>query len=202
MSHALQAWGFIEYLSNMVATFLVVLGDAKGTKWVLREQAMAFTRVGGRRAAKLSRGDRLLFYLSGKCLSEFGVRRAPTGRVIGEAVVLTDVRPVRRPVSIAGRKFETECELLFERLAPLGSGLSLKALADRLVLLAGKPNIGQALRISPVALNEDDARLLRRMLKTEATNFDQAKASYLDGSIAQVDPPNGGRWEARHLARQ
>lgn len=137
----------------------------------------------------MSRGDRLLFYLSRKCLAELGVPRPTVGLVVGEAVVLTDVRAMKRPISIGGRRFEKECELLFERLAPLGKGLSLKASANELILLAGRPNYGQALRQTPILLHDYDAAILRRRLKAEATTFDEAADSYLEPSRGNPDSP-------------
>lgn len=170
-----------------MATFLVALGDAKGARWVIAHEAMAFTPVGARKAARLSHGDTILFYLSKRCLTDLGLRGLDGGLVVGSAVVLTDVRALKQPTFIGGRRFEQGCHVFFENLAPLGKGVSLKALSNSLVLLAGRPNYGQALRQTPVALHEHDAALLCRQLESVVTAFDEAKSSYFE------DPGNAIR---------
>lgn len=106
-----------------------------------------------RGAARLGRGDHLIFYISLKCWPELGGRRPASGLLIGSAVVLTDVRRMERPVLISGRRFLYSCELFFERLAELGSGVPIGPLKEELDLTAGKSNYGQALQRTPVLLS-------------------------------------------------
>ena len=167
-----------EYPASMASTHLVVLGNAGSVHWVLGQQRMAFTEVGMRGAARLGRGDHLIFYISLKCWPELGGRRPASGLLIGSAVVLTDVRRMERPVLISGRRFLYSCELFFERLAELGSGVPIGPLKEELDLTAGKSNYGQALQRTPVLLSPHDTELLARRLSHGTNAFEDSVDTY------------------------
>lgn len=140
---------------------------------------MAFTEVGRRSATRVSRGDKLLFYASLKCWPALGGEVRPqSGVLIGDAVVLTDVARMREPVQIGGRRFHFGCELFFEHLAPVGSGVSISELRERLALTAGRANFGQALRRTPVLLSPPDAELLSAELAVIVTPFEESVEGY------------------------
>lgn len=166
----------------MTTSFLTVLGSAETVRWVLSGEHMAFSEYTGRRiASRMSHGDRLLFYASSKCWSGFSRVRPGPGMVISEATVLTDVRPLARKVSIGGRGFLYGCELLFEQLAPIGTGVPLDSLAGRLQFLAGRSNYGQALQRTPIQLSNVDAGALRDALERVAIPFEDAVGGYISG---------------------
>lgn len=163
----------------MTSTHLVALGNADAVRWVLSNQRMAFTEVGRRSAARVERGDKLVFYASLKCWPALGGEKRPkSGLLIGDAVVLTDVTRLQEPVQVGGRRFQFGCEVFFENLAPLGSGASISELRDRLSLTAGRENFGQALRRTPVLLSPNDTRLLSKELEASATSFEESVDSY------------------------
>lgn len=164
----------------MSATHLVVLGNAVTVRWVLANQRMAFTEVGRRSASRLSRGDTLLFYASNKCWPTLGGSVRPTsGVLIGNAVVLTDISRLRAPAHIGGRRFDYACEVFFESLAPLGSGVAIGPVKDELKLTAGRANYGQVLQRTPVLLATEDAHLLTARLKSLAKPFEVSVEDYL-----------------------
>jgi hypothetical protein len=167
----------------MTATHLVVLGNADTARWVLANQRMAFSEVGRRAAARLSRGDTLLFYASLKCWPKLGGGARPdSGLLIGDAVVLTDVTKLSNPVLVGGRRFEYGCEIFFQHLAPAGSGVRIASLRDQLDLTAGSANYGQALRRTPALLSRSDAVLLKDRLRGVWKPFEDKIGEYLEAS--------------------
>jgi hypothetical protein len=126
----------------------------------------------------------MYFYVSAKCWSgpsRLGGERPRSGMLISDAVVLTDVRKLTNKVGIAGNSFTYGCELLFEHLVPLGSGLSLSDIAPDIDLLSGRSNYGQALQRTPVLLSQRDADLFQTQLEALATPFENAVELYLAG---------------------
>lgn len=164
----------------MTTSYLTVLGSAETVRWVLNEERMAFSEYTGKRvASRLAHGDRLFFYASSKCWNGFERARAGPGLVIGDATILTDIGPLPRKISIGGRGFTHCCELLFDRLAPIGEGIGLASLADRLQFLSGRSNYGQALQRTPILLSNSDAELLESELHEVAIPFDAAFDGYV-----------------------
>src|SRR5690349_2546590 len=104
------------YAAFMAATHLVVLGNADAARWVFDNQRMAFSEVGRRTAARLARGDTLLFYASLKCWPALGGPRPDSGLLLADAVVLTDVARMNQPAYVGGRHFHYGCEVFFEHL--------------------------------------------------------------------------------------
>lgn len=168
----------------MAASFLTVLGSAETVRWVFSQERMAFSKhIGEGIASHVSRGDRLYFYVTSKCWPGLGGTRPSSGVLVSDAVVLTDVKSLPRKIVISGRSFSYGCELLFERLTSLGSGVSLAEMAGQLDLLAGKHNYGQALQRTPVRLTPKDAELLNLKLDTLAVPFENAVDSYLGQAV-------------------
>ncbi|MEV7663571.1 hypothetical protein [Paenarthrobacter sp. NPDC089316] len=168
----------------MTATHLVVLGNADAARWVLANQRMAFSEVGKRTASRLSRGDRFLFYASFTCWPRLGGDQRPTsGLIIGDAVVLTEVRELRTPVLVGGRHFRYGCEVFFEHLAPVGTGVSIGSIRDELELTAGRANYGQALQRTPVLLSQADTERLAPRLEGVWKPYEETIAGYLQQSI-------------------
>lgn len=112
----------------MSSMHLVVLGNAVTARWVLANQRMAFTEIGRRSASRLARGDTLLFYASSACWPGLGAAVRPqSGLVIGSAVVLTDVARLATVMHVGGHRLDYGCEIFFETLAPLGSGVAIRS---------------------------------------------------------------------------
>ena len=164
----------------MAASHLVVLGNADAARWVLANQRMAFSEVGRRTAARVTRGDTLLFYASLKCWPALGgAGRPASGLLIADAIVLTDVTKLRTPVSVGGRQFQYSLEVFFEHLAPAGSGVPIGSVRNELELTAGRANYGQALRRTPVLLSPSDTALLKDRLQGVLKPFEDSIDGYL-----------------------
>lgn len=178
----------------MSATHLVALGNAEAVRWVLRNQRMAFSEAGRRTASRLSRGDTLLFYAGAKCWPALGGdSRPPDGVLIGGAVILSELTRFRASVQVGGRRFEYGCEVFFERLAPLGSGVSIKANKKELELTVGLVNYGQALRRTPVLLSTADSVLLNHRLDAVTVPYENSIRAYFShGREMHADPTSDG----------
>ncbi|MDV8015621.1 hypothetical protein R4P70_30315 [Rhodococcus sp. IEGM 1241] len=180
----------------MAATHLVVLGNAEAVRWVLKNQRMAFSEVGRRTASRLSRGDTLVFYAGVKCWPALGGKVRPkAGIMIGSAVVLTEVARLRTAAQVGGRKFEYGCEVFFERLAALGSGLSISDVKNDLELTAGRANYGQVLRRTPILLSSADTALLSARLESVTAPYEDSVGAYFgtvtaSESTAKNPPPS------------
>lgn len=162
-----------------MASFLTALGSAETVRWVLQNERMAFSDfVGKRNASRLTRGDRLYFYLSPRCWPGLGKPKPPSGLIVSDAVVLTDTKKLADRMVLSGHVFTYGCELLFERLAPSGTGVSLNGMIGQLELFRGYSNYGNALRLTPILLSTSDAKLIDLELNSVSKQFDDAVIGY------------------------
>lgn len=97
--------------------------------WVLREQRMAFAPGRATTARRLRVDDRLLSYTTRWCYHRPNRDR---GRVIGAAIVESEVQDLDPPVALAGRTFTTGCSLRIDGLASVYEGVDLAPLVPRL----------------------------------------------------------------------
>ena len=152
-------------------------------RWVFREKRMVFSdRVGNHLSSHVDSGDRLYFYVTGKCWSApvgLGGPQPRSGLVVGDAVVLTEIRRLQNRVEISSKSFSYGCGIRFERLTPLGSGLALPDVADNLDLLTGRRNYGQVLQRTPVRLSPHDAEVIDQRLDSLAMPFEDGAQRYL-----------------------
>lgn len=121
----------------------------------------------------------MYFYASSKCWPALGGVRPSAGLIISQAVVLTSVKRLPEKLSISGRSFLYSCELLFERLAPLGQGVSLNDISDKLEFLAGRANYGQALQRTPILLSVNDTKLIENEFHSISEPFEDTVDNYL-----------------------
>ncbi|WP_182885197.1 hypothetical protein [Microbispora sp. H10885] len=143
------------------ASYLLILGDRQAIAWVLHEQRMAFPPTSRSEIAQVRPGDELLIYTTR------GAYRNPTrdrGRIIGHAVVTSDVRRLDKPVHIGGRDYPTGCELNIDRLAPWGRGVELQPLVARLDAFPNPAAWSIKLRRALLRLPEKDAVLILDLL--------------------------------------
>ena len=130
----------------MASSHLLILGEREAIAWVLANERMAFTAHRVRALAAVQVGDDLLVYTTR------GAFHNPTrdrGRVVGRALVATDVRRLAGPVTIAGREFTHGCGLRVLELAPLGSGVELAPLIPELSSFPNKRGWAMRLRRPP-----------------------------------------------------
>jgi hypothetical protein len=106
--------------------FLLILGDADGLAYVLRERRMALTP---RRRIPLARGDSVFLYTT---RGIFGNPGAGRGLIIGQAEIISDIVKFESGLRIADRFYTSGCQLAITGLAPLGEGIELRRIIDEL----------------------------------------------------------------------
>lgn len=160
----------------MPSSHLLVISDRAALAWVLGQERMAFP--GGRRGlvSRLEEGDELLLYTTRGCWHNPGRDR---GRVIGRARALGSVEQLRRPVEVAGRSFPLGLRLELVTLAPLGSGVELSPLVERLAVFPIKHAWSGVMRRPLVELPAADAALLERLLRPLARPPHEVLSEYL-----------------------
>jgi hypothetical protein len=145
----------------MSRSYLLVIGDVTPLAWVLAEQRMAFPALRKSRAAALEIGDELFIYTTRGCFHNPARDR---GRVIGLALVSSDVRDLAEPVVFNERPYTSGCTLDIRGVAPLRDGIELQPLVLRLHAFPSERACSMRLRQPPVPLDEHDAALLKRRL--------------------------------------
>ena len=106
--------------------FLLILGDADGLAYVLREHRLAFTP---KRRIPLTRGDIVFLYTSRRI---FRNPSAGRGLIIGRAEIISDIVKFESGLRIADRVYTAGCRLAITGLAPLGEGVELRQIVDEL----------------------------------------------------------------------
>lgn len=173
----------VDFVSDGVSTYLVVLSDRKPLYWVLSEQRMAFPGKRDRVSPRLRPGDKLLIYTTRAC---FHTPQRDRGRVIGEATVRSPVEVLKHPVAFDDRQFPVGCSLTIDRLAPARHGVDLQTLATEIHAFAIPGSWRSYLRRPLVPLDQHDADLLRRSLdalaKTPSADILASYARLVDRS--------------------
>jgi hypothetical protein len=129
--------------------FLLILGDADGLAYVLREHRMVFTR---KRRIPLARGDIVFLYITRRIF-----RNPSTGRglIIGRAEIISDIVKFENGLRIADRVYTAGCHLAITGLVPLGEGVELRQIVDELETFHPHPKrwafriYGSFLQLSP-----------------------------------------------------
>ena len=146
---------------TMSRSYLLVIGDAAPLAWVLAEQRMAFPALRRSEVAALEIGDELLIYTTRGCFHN--PNRDP-GRVMGLALVRSDVHDLAEPVVFGERRYTSGCTLDIKGIAPLRDGVELRPLVPRLHAFPDARTWSIRLRRPLVRLDEHDAALLRRQV--------------------------------------
>jgi hypothetical protein len=160
----------------MSRSYLLVISDARPLAWVLAEQRMAFPTLGKSRAATFEIGDELFIYTTRGC---FHRPTRDRGRVIGLALVSSDVRDLAEPVVFNERRYTSGCTLDIQGVAPLHEGVELRPLVPQLNAFQDGDAWSVRLRQPPVPLDEQDAALLKR----ELNPLIEPLSSHLDAYI-------------------
>jgi hypothetical protein len=145
----------------MSRSYLLVIGDAAPLAWVLEEQRMAFPALRRSQAATLEIGDELFTYTTRGCF------HSPTrdrGRVMGLALVRSDVQDLAEPVVFGERRYTSGCTLEIQGVAPLRDGVELGPLVPQLHAFPDTRTWSMQLRRPLVPLDEHDTALLKRQL--------------------------------------
>lgn len=158
------------------ATYLLVLGDRAGLAWVLKHERMAFPDYRRAETRALKVGDRLLLYTTRGCFRNPGRDR---GRVIGEAIVTSELTFLDQPVVISGRTYPVGCNIAVKGLAALREGVVLRDLVPDLDAFPDKGTWAIRLRRPLVSLSAHDADLLSAHLAPLAVNPRETVGGYL-----------------------
>ena len=140
-------------------SYLLVLGDRVGLAWVLANESMAFTSSRAADAARLREGDTLFLYTSRGC---FHNPTRDRGRVIGEANVRSELRPLAPALHLASREFSHGLDISVKSLAPFRTGFELADLVPKLESLGTGKGWAASLRRPLVPITQRDAVLIRK----------------------------------------
>jgi hypothetical protein len=126
-------------------------------RWVLKNNRMAFSPGTCRRAARIQKGDPVVLYVGR------GAYHNPTrdrSQIIGVGTVESAIRPLARPIEIAGREFTCACDLSLALIFPERDGVPVEPLVPRLTFIPRKEIWGQYLRTGLVEISAADVRTI------------------------------------------
>jgi len=153
--------------------FLLILGDADGLAYVLREHRLAFTP---RRRIPLTRGDSVFLYTTR------GIFRNGAGRglIIGRAEIISDIVKFEGGLRIADRIYTSGCRLAITGLVPLGEGVELRQIVDELETFHPHPK-RWAFRIysSFLQLSPKDASVIQEKIQPLLQDPEYVSQAYL-----------------------
>jgi hypothetical protein len=152
--------------------YLLVLRDAGGLAYVLREHRVAFT---AKRRIPLTRSDIVFLYTTR------GIFRTPgRGLIIGRAEVTSDVVKFESGLRIADRVYTSGCHLTITGLVPLGEGIELRQIVDELETFHPHPK-RWAFRIysSFVQLSPKDASVIQEKIQPLLQDPEYVSQAYI-----------------------
>jgi len=154
--------------------FLLILGDADGLAYVLREHRMAFTP---KRRIPLARGDIVFLYTTRGIFRNPGAGR---GLIIGRAEIISDIVKFESGLRIADRFYASGCHLAITGLVPLGEGLELRQIVDELETFHPHPK-RWAFRIfsSFVQLSPKDASVIQEKIQPLLQDPEYVSQAYI-----------------------
>ena len=140
--------------------FLLILREAGGLAYVLREHRMAFA---SKRRIPLTRGDIVFLYTTRGIFRDPGAGR---GLIIGRAEIISGMVKFESGLRIADRIYTSGCHLAITGLVPLGDGLELRQIVDELETFHPHPK-RWAFRIysSFVQLSPKDASVIQEKIQ-------------------------------------
>jgi hypothetical protein len=163
----------------MSRSYLLVIGDAAPLAWVLAEQRMAFPKLRRSQAAALEIGDELFIYTTRGC---FHNPTRDRGRVMGLALVRSDVQDLVEPVVFGDRRYTSGCTLDIQGIASLHDGVELGPLVPQLHAFPDPRTWSVRLRRPLLRLDEHDAALLKRQIDPFLEPLDRQLDAYIKAS--------------------
>ena len=160
----------------MSQSYLLVIGDAAPLAWVLAEQRMAFSALRRSQAAALKIGDELFIYTTRGC---FHNPPRDRGRVMGLALVRSDVHDLAEPVVFGERRYTSGCTLDIHGVAELRDGVDFRLLVPQFHAFPDASRWSIWLRRPLLRLDEHDAALLRRQLTPLLKPLDSQLDAYV-----------------------
>ena len=168
--------------------YLLILRDADGLAYALREHRVAFT---SKRRIPLTRGDIVFLYTTR------GIFRNPSagrGLIMGRAEIISDAVKFESGLRIADRVYTSGCHLTITGLVPLGEGLELRQIIDELETFHPHPK-RWAFRLysSFLQLSPKDASVIEEKLQPLLQDPEHVSQAYIsraerEGREAQRHP--------------
>jgi hypothetical protein len=121
-------------------------------------------------------GDELFLYSTRRAFNNPGRDR---GRVFGRARASGEIRPLRRPLVVAGREFGSVCELNLVELALPRAGVELGSLVSKMTTFKDSSAWSAFLRRPILKITESDARLLGERLARVARTPEEGIPAYV-----------------------
>jgi len=165
-----------DYAQPMPSSFLVIIGDARGLAWILREHRMAFPTT-SRGGGELAQGDKLFLLTTRAC---FGNPTKDRTRIVGKASVASAVVRFDPSLKLADRTFDRGFDLMIEQVVPFRTGVELQPLVSNLDAFPNKRAWSGWLRRPLLRLSEKDALLLNRHLQSLRGVPDESIPDYLE----------------------
>jgi hypothetical protein len=154
--------------------YLLVLRDADGLAYVLREHQVAFTP---KRRFPLTRGDIVFLYTT---RAIFRNPSAGRGLIIGRTEIVSDVVKFEHRLGIADRTYTSGCHVAITGLVPLDEGVELRQIADELETFHPHPR-RWASRIysSLVQLSPKDASVIQEKIQPLLQDPENVSQAYI-----------------------
>ena len=154
--------------------YLLILRDADGLAYVLREHQVAFT---SKRRIPLTRGDIVFLYTT---RAIFRNPNAGRGLIIGRTEIISDVVKFESRLGIAGRVYTSGCHVAITGLVPLDEGVELRQIVDELETFHPHPK-RWAFRIysSLVQLSPKDASVIQEKIQPMLQDPEYVRQAYI-----------------------
>jgi hypothetical protein len=146
--------------------WVIVLGDEESVAWVLRESAMAWTRVSSSRTKLMEVGDMAVLFVS---RSAYHNPARDESQLVAVATVTTRPSVLDVPVIVGGRPFDIHCNLRITDRLPERDGVPVKALIDQLGFVKNKRNWGLHFRSSLMEVPKQDFETMADRVRKAAT---------------------------------
>ncbi|MEU0519607.1 hypothetical protein [Streptosporangium sp. NPDC006007] len=164
-------------MNKQVDHYLLVLAERRAIAWVLTEQRMAFPPTARSEVRDLKPGDELFVYVTRGAYQNPGRDR---GRVVGRAVVVSQVELLEVPLKIGAKTYPRGCLIDVQELADWGTGVEVVPLLSKLEVFPDPGVWSAQLRRPLLRLPARDADLFRVKLANVARDPDEVLASYVD----------------------
>ena len=161
---------------TMSRSYLLVIGDAAPLAWVLAEQRMAFPALRRSQAAALETDDELFIYTTRAC---FHNSKRDRGRIMGLALVSSDVHDLAEPVVFGEHRYTSGCTLDIQGVAPLHDGVELGPLVPELQAFPDARTWSAQLRRPLVPLGKHDVAVLTPKLYPLLKSLDSQLDAYI-----------------------
>ena len=154
--------------------YLLVLRDADGLAYVLREHQVAFAP---KRRIPLTRGDIVFLYTTRAIFRNPSVGR---GLIIGRTEIISDVVKFENRLGIADRVYTSGCHVTITGLVPLDEGVELRQIVDELETFHPHPRRWAfSIFSSLVQLSPEDANVIQEKIQPMLQDPEYVSQAYI-----------------------